>query len=536
MMSTHKKLISLGAAAVLALGLAACGGGGGPAPVAPQPKSVDLTGVTPGYGALTAGDTKLAAGGTTTNGNVTFTCASDAGADGCTVIVAAGNKVTYTGGMVTAANSADYNTALDAAKNARIAMAKGLGTALTATPGTTFNPANTTTAVRGGMVTTDDATANNYAKSDDDMPPSAGADWAGSVWTQADATAKTMDTLVVYTNKEDAKSVEYGKYYVKNTSSAPTTGAAAGFTWVAWAGVTGVSDDDKGILTLSTSQQNATNTSRLFSSDSFPGKGVTINYPDGDDSADDTQVEFAGTFDGVSGMYKCSASSCGAAMTLDGQMTLSGTWTFVPTSTDVMVAGVQTDNDYLDIGYWLQKNSSTDTPSYMIEAFQRGTISHTAVDSVTGTAEYSGKAVGMFAREVLNPDGTVADASHGRFTANAMLNATFGGGAVPADNHFSISGTIDNFMDSDGVAIDSSWSVMLNEIKRATAGQNVGNDGSITGGTTTGGGAAGVWSGQYYGSSTAVDQVTPQPTAVAGEFTAGFTNGSVVGAFGANKQ
>ena len=536
-MSTHKKLISLGAAAVLALGLAACGGGGGPAPVAPQPKPVDLTGVTPGYGALTAGETELDADGTTTNGNVTFTCASDAGADGCTVIVADGNKVTYTGGMVTAANSAAYNTALDKAKNDRIAMAKSLGSALTATPTSTFDPAAETTSVDGGVVSTSDGTVNNYAKSDDDMPPSAGTDWTGSVWTQENTTAKTMDTLVVYTNKQAAKSAEYTTYYAKNADSTPTTGGAAGFSWVAWAGVTGVSNDDKGILSLSTDEQNATDTSRLYSADSLPGKGVMITYPDGDDSADDIQVEFDGMFDGVAGKYKCTSdSACTASMSLSGQMTLAGTWTFVPTSTDVMVAGVQTDNDYLDLGYWVQKNSSGTTPSYKIEAFQRGSDKHESINAVAGRATYSGKAAGMFARQVLATDGTVTDASSGRFTADAMLNAAFGGGAVPEDDHFSISGTISNFMDSAGMAIDSSWSVTLNEIRNAVEGQGVTNEGVISGGTTAAGGAAGVWSGQYYGAEEPVQDATPQPTAVAGEFTAGFTNGSVVGAFGATKQ
>ena len=56
------------------------------------------------------------------------------------------------------------------------------------------------------------------------------------------------------------------------------------------------------------------------------------------------------------------------------------------------------------------------------------------------------------------------------------------------------------------------------------------------------GGAAGTYSGDFHGSSAAVDHdedsatpdINPQPVAVTGEFNANFTNGSVAGAFGVN--
>ena len=105
------KTLALAAFAASALALAGCGGGGSSAVTQPPgtgggttPKDVSLTGLTAtGLTATPADGQKLAAGGTADNGNITFTCASDAGAGGCTLMVSADGKVSYTGGAVTAA-------------------------------------------------------------------------------------------------------------------------------------------------------------------------------------------------------------------------------------------------------------------------------------------------------------------------------------------------------------------------------------------------------------------------------------------------
>ena len=399
-----KKLTSLGAAAVLTLGLAACGGGGSPAPIAPQPKPVDLGKVTPGYGTLTAGETELDAGGTTTNGNVTFTCAADAGADGCTVIVADGNKVTYTGGMVTAANSAAYAKKVKADNDARLADAKAIFDALRAAPGTSFDPGNDGdgVTVTGGEVT--DTNETKYAKSSSDTAPAI-AGWKGSVWTKENTTdtgddaVTTTQTILVYTDK-----------------------------------------------------------------------------------------------------------------------------------------GASTDTDYLDFGHWVRKISGGDNAGYTVEAFFRGSLPYFGVDGLEGSVTYGGSAAGLYSRQIYNPDGTAADRSAGRFTASASLTANFGGGAIPANDHYMISGTISDFRDAAGKSIDGSWSVALKKIQRDSQNQTWGD--TFDGGATDGGGAAaGTWRGAFYGDNTQDSQGnTPLPTGVAGEFTAGFTNGEVVGAFGATRQ
>ena len=65
--------------------------------------------------------------------------------------------------------------------------------------------------------------------------------------------------------------------------------------------------------------------------------------------------------------------------------------------------------------------------------------------------------------------------------------------------------------------------------------------GTATGDSTA---AAGSWNGVFYGSTVDVDhdmdpdtgEINPAPVAVTGEFNANFTDGTTVGAFGANEE
>ena len=87
-----------------------------------------------------------------------------------------------------------------------------------------------------------------------------------------------------------------------------------------------------------------------------------------------------------------------------------------------------------------------------------------------------------------------------------------------------ITGDIENFMLSGGE--DNEWSVALGgDIDVST--------GLLTNGTAKGGDGDGSLTATFYGASTAADTA---PSAVAGEFNAGFSDGSVAGAFGAQEQ
>ncbi|MCY4405699.1 MAG: hypothetical protein OXC15_04990, partial [Rhodospirillaceae bacterium] len=239
---------------------------------------------------------------------------------------------------------------------------------------------------------------------------------------------------------------------------------------------------------------------------------------------------------GVPGRFTCTGAACTAETTNAGALTLEGDWSFVPGTTNVSVAGAQEDADYLDFGYWVEWDAdggAGGSQAYTVEAFFKGRDPHDAVGSAEGTASYGGKAVGLYARQVYEGS-TLLDDRSGRFTADVALKAYFGGGAVAPDDQNSIGGTITGFMDG-GEAIDSGWSVTLNRIGGAS-GSGGFSGGEFSGGTTAGGGAAGAWSGAFFGDHEPVNNVTPQPGSVAGEFTAGFHNGDVVGAFGARKQ
>ena len=486
---------------------------------------------------------------------------TEADADDAAAKIQAAKDAVAAGTALTAAERASASETIAAAERtlvtrraaitARRADAKAMAAALTAAPGTTFD-ANLTAIpalVDGGTVS-----IAGYERSTTDSA-SAIAGWAGSVHEDVtrDADGTTVierDTVVIYTDKAAPKSARYTAYYARGATIAPATGASAGFSWRPWVGVEAVSDDTNGILGLTEGVAiGAADVDRLFGAGDFgagqeklPQEGDNRTYADEDDATVGVQVEIAGSFHGVAGRFTCNGTSCTAETTNAGALTLAGdgaVWSFVPSVTNVSVAGAQEDADYLDFGYWSEWDADGGTggsQAYTVEAFFKGKDPHDAVASVEGTASYSGKAVGLYARQVYDGN-TLLDDRSGRFTADVALRAYFGGGAVAPDDQNSIGGTVSGFMDG-GREIDSGWSVTLNKIGGGTGGTGTfdTSGGTFTEGTTAGGGTAGTWSGAFYGDDTAVDNVTPQPGSVAGEFTAGFHNGSVVGAFGARKQ
>ena len=403
--------------------------------------------------------------------------------------------------------------------------AKAMSAALTATPGMTFDTNLTASpaVIDGGKVS-----IAGYENSTTDTAPAI-AGWAGSVYEDvtpgADGTTVIeRDTVVVYTDKAAPKSVAWSAANIAAVAGgdAPTLGAG---------GVLSVYNSS--VTTDQYYEGDATSTSLTR-----PAKGGTATYGSTGTGVDAGRT-FSGTFGGATGEFKCSGDTCSVTINDMGVITALGgsgdPWSFTPASGAKLV---QPDGDYLDFGYWVEWDAdggAGSTPAYTVEAFFKGKASHDAVGSVTGTASYGGKAAGLYARQVYEGN-TLLDDRSGRFTADVALKAYFGGGAVAQDNQNSISGTITNFMDG-GQQIDSGWSVTLNKIQSGGNDQTWNDsDGTFSGGTTAGGGAAGTWSGAFYGDHAQVNHATPQPSSVAGEFTAGFHNGAVVGAFGATKQ
>ena len=346
--------------------------------------------------------------------------------------------------------------------------------------------------------------------------------FAGSVHEKmtGEGDDKVVDTINVFTNMDAAKSARYDEYY-------PSDGRTAD-------GVTSA-DTARGILTFATGQD--TGKLDLFSGSKIPtGANQSFSIPGADVGGTDVKEnEFMGTFNGVAGTYTCGGSACTAVTDGMGKLTLGGgTLTFTPTEKDpmkIMLPGVSYDPDYLSFGYWVRTTGEGDDTKYGVGTFFDGSQPITAV-TLEGEATYSGKAAGMYGRKTLNQYGLVVSGSEtsGHFTADANLTARFGGPDVAENKQNKIEGTVTNFMDG-GEMISPNWELKLNAATISADATGTFNK------ETVGGGTEGNWIGQFYGpDTTTTDESERYPGGVAGEFTGHFTNGHVIGAFGATKD
>ena len=229
---------------------------------------------------------------------------------------------------------------------------------------------------------------------------------------------------------------------------------------------------------------------------------------------------------------------------------VGGTWVF-RSNANVESARIN-DTDSLHFGYWAHAPEDK-TNSYVVNTFHGGAVlpadrtDGVAIADLVGTATYRGAAAGKYAlrEQQLNAKGQAedADGAFGRFTANAMLIANFGGTVLEtsgpptaADQTFRIRGAITNFKDGD---TNLGLRVNLMPATIATA------DGDITAGMATtasiglNDGGEGTWNGLFHGMSKDMPTLG-FPTGVSGDFNATFdsgpTRGSVVGAFGASQS
>ena len=243
-------------------------------------------------------------------------------------------------------------------------------------------------------------------------------------------------------------------------------------------------------------------------------------------------AEIMGTYEGAMGTYKCNATSA-CTVTVNGEGVVSAVtaddWIFIPADgATVDVA----DTEYLHYGFWLKRSTDADgVVTYnQVQTFAGASEDLSASGStaaVVGTASYSGDAVGVYVHHVLSEGGgTVASSTAGHFTADVSLSAAFGGGDVALNDQQRLTGTINNFMLSGGEAND--WSVALESDGAADDGIQPDPDGELAG-TAMGGSGDGSFSAIYHGTADAENQ----PSAVVGEFNAGFRNGVAAGAFGA---
>ena len=580
-------------AIIFSLVLYGCGGGGssGPAaPVEPEPPmppavtpSVDLMGLD-----VPADDYMIAAGETMDVGEgeseVTLSCS--AAAD-CSFTVAEDGMATATSGEATAALSEAAKQAIANRQNmAAQAKIMGLTVAIAdpdgdGTPGGDLQksdrPGGATSMVStalGGVVSygtdklgVDDKTADGESVDGQFGDPTDAAaipGWTGT--TQGKTADNVMTELVVYSDAEDPKNQAYMMFFgASNAADATPIPDNPRPTIVSAIDVPDGDDDPTndnaikdGTLTLAgTNTADLDDEAALFGGSIFEFTGTTQTVPGADDGTTDNakENERAGTFAGVPGTFVCGAGA-GAVCTLtkDAKGKLMGIgagWTFRPdgTASNIKVQDVIKDADYLAYGYWLETTTKADgSMTYGVNVFATGSklFATGSIEALVKTATYTGNATGLYTEKDFST-GAGIPAAAGQFTADAKLTAMFGGDDVPVNDKYTISGTVNNFRNTDGDMISGgAWSVNLSksDFSGRAAGVVDGTPGTTFantfGGSTTGGGS---WTGMFYGPVTADDTttgdvneaITGYPSGVAGEFNAHFGNGHVIGAFGATR-
>ena len=243
------------------------------------------------------------------------------------------------------------------------------------------------------------------------------------------------------------------------------------------------------------------------------------------------RVVIPGMYHGVSGNFyctptdantKCSSTVAASGFTLEG-----GTWAFKPGTPTAKVMSVA-DTMYASYGWWLHTAEDGTLTASAFMDYKGGDGSAelaSAVDTLQGTATYTGGAVGKYA--LSSTTGGTNDAGH--FTARATLEADFGDDTI--------TGTIDQFRDGDGES--KAWSVALKEQGVGATGTILGDDGTgtakMTAWTIDGTAAAdsGQWSGQLYENH----ETSGVPQVATGTFFSEYgTGGRMVGAFGVSEE
>ena len=295
------------------------------------------------------------------------------------------------------------------------------------------------------------------------------------------------------------------------------------------------------------------------------GSSVTHNFlpaaTDGDDDTPGDQprdaAEVMGYYNGGMGTYTCNdagATACTVTVNAKGEVTgITTNWIFTPATgatSDVV------DADYLAYGIWLKRTTKDGETTYNeVESFTMASgISPTVVgeiEDVEGSATYTGNSTGVYVKNVTDNTGAISSSTSGLYSALVNLTANFGGNNIGTNNQFAIEGEVTDFELQKGEAND--WAVKLELADfsgrtgmgpgKAPAGSTFANEfeGTATGDSTA---SDGSWQGTFYGVSGDVNHdndpdtatVNTAPSAVLGELNAYFTDGAVLGGFGANKE
>ena len=279
----------------------------------------------------------------------------------------------------------------------------------------------------------------------------------------------------------------------------------------------------------------------------------------------DVGETFTGTYFGAPGQFQCIAggadtTSCALARNDDGTVGVNdtdadpdvvastGSWSFTPDPGAMITVP---DQDWMAYGAWLTTPDSA-AGDHRLGVFFNGmdpynpaqnTFLATDAAGLRGSATYSGGATGVY----------VYGTGSGLFTAEATLTANFDANSNGMDDagDYSISGRIDNFRSTRGVALgwdtgdepnrdglgENDWVVELGRFEFPDAADDndaaTGNPALAIAATGTTGSADGVpwtgsWNGMFFGPNM-MDGDPAAPSGVAGQFWAETTDVDTAG-------
>lgn len=525
-MSTQKNLITLGVAAVFALGLAACGGGDDSPQttmpteptVPPPPPPANLTALfaaaqDAGADAAMAGKDAMAAETAATKSAMMLTT-TEVGGESGKAMMSAQAILDARDDAIQAVKDAEM--ALADAKKARMdAMGIADGhpqkAALMGAVDAAIEAAEAQ--VKAAKMVRDGTRIRNAV-----TEVTGGAQGTGTPRSIANSVGTDIAAALAVGTVRGGTRIAYGATAPAATIAAAHKYEADDHQGMTWAEIVGEDNVMRERLGAGNAVRPVASVAGMTAADVDPDVTTTGGVNSGNTYAD-AYTSDTSTYRGVPGDIFCLGTDC----EVDAAGKLVGSWYFSPTSPMAYYQKMADDPLtlvdesltyepevlYASYGHWLTV-SGTDWTVNTFASFAGTnaadlTTVGTQANMLANKATYSGMAAGMSVRKM--GTGTSATTDAGRFTADVMLTASFG--ASPT-----VTGTVDNFM---GDAVGSGWRVNLESATLAITS----NDG-----VATGSGRDGVWSVTAYGTDAAA-----RPVGILGGFTAHFTDGDAAGAF-----
>ena len=330
------------------------------------------------------------------------------------------------------------------------------------------------------------------------MSTDSSGSWSGTMVEATGKAIKNTDTVMVYTDVEKDKQVDFKDVFELN---------AEGYRAIV---------NNEGSPHIMAAAFELTNAPKVH----------------GDTTKENEIVRIPGTYAGAHGDYVCTETGeggCTSQGDADGHVQLAGTWVFDP---DSGAKATMKDDSYASFGWWLRIDSEG---NYFAAAFHSPDqpadtpFDGTKFAALTGKAVYVGPAVGKYAIETGLPS---SPPSGGHFNATATLTANFEENVDEAPGA-SISGMVNGFDDGD-------WTVEFAKSNITSAGAFGGEEADAPA-TWTIGQTKSFVSGTYEGNLSNQDD-DGLPGTATGTWQVQFASGNndevvgrMIGAFGAKR-